>query len=155
VTGQAQLLSSRPPLVFDFSYDAHSGPSGEQPSGTVNGASVTCLNVSGNQATIGAGIPSSNALFFVQDNDGAGQDRIGVEPFLPAPVTVCPDPALISTTLPLFPITSGDITVVDAQPFPTAKDQCKSGGWRSFPGFKSQGDCVSFVASGGKRPPRS
>lgn len=28
---------------------------------------------------------------------------------------------------------------------PTSKDQCKDGGWRSFPGFKNQGDCVNFV----------
>jgi hypothetical protein len=36
---------------------------------------------------------------------------------------------------------------------PTSKDQCKNGGWRNFPGFKNQGDCVSFVATGGKNPP--
>lgn len=34
----------------------------------------------------------------------------------------------------------------------TDKGQCKNGGWQSFsnPTFKNQGDCVSFVASGGK-----
>ena len=36
---------------------------------------------------------------------------------------------------------------------PSTKDQCKNGGWRNFPGFKNQGDCVSFVATGGKNPP--
>jgi hypothetical protein len=36
---------------------------------------------------------------------------------------------------------------------PTTKDQCKNGGWHSFPGFKNQGDCVSWVATGGKNPP--
>lgn len=35
---------------------------------------------------------------------------------------------------------------------PTNKDQCKQGGWRTFPQFKNQGGCVSFVASGGKKP---
>jgi hypothetical protein len=153
VTGQAQVQGSPPrPFVFNFSFDAHSGPSGEQPSGTVNGAPVTCLNVSGNQATIGAAIPGSAALFFVEDNNGAGQDRLAVAPFLPAPVTVCPDPTLIST-IPLIQITSGDITVVDAPPLPTSKEQCKNGGWRNFGVFKNQGDCVSFVATGGKNPP--
>jgi hypothetical protein len=29
---------------------------------------------------------------------------------------------------------------------PTSKDQCKHEGWRSYPGFKDQGDCVRFVA---------
>ena len=35
---------------------------------------------------------------------------------------------------------------------PTSKDQCKNGGWQSFnePAFKNQGDCVSYVATGGK-----
>ena len=36
---------------------------------------------------------------------------------------------------------------------PTTKDQCKNGGWRNFPGFKNQGQCVSFVATGGKKQP--
>jgi hypothetical protein len=136
VTGQAQLQSPR--FEFNFSFDAHSGPSGKQPSGTVNGAPVTCLNVSGNQATIGAGIPSSNALFFVQDNDGAGQDRIGVEPFLPTPVTVCPDPALISTTLPSFPITSGDITVVDAHPSPPQSASARTAAGATSPSSRAR-----------------
>ena len=34
----------------------------------------------------------------------------------------------------------------------TSKAQCRDGGWQSF-GFKNQGDCVSFVATGGKNPP--
>lgn len=35
---------------------------------------------------------------------------------------------------------------------PTDKDQCKKGGWQTFdnPPFKNQGDCVSYVATGGK-----
>ena len=36
---------------------------------------------------------------------------------------------------------------------PTSKKQCKKGGWRTFPQFRNQGDCVSFVATGGKNPP--
>jgi hypothetical protein len=39
-------------------------------------------------------------------------------------------------------------------PLPTSKAQCKNGGWKNFGStFKNQGDCVSFVASGGKNPP--
>jgi hypothetical protein len=34
---------------------------------------------------------------------------------------------------------------------PTTKDECKNGGWRDFGTFKNQGDCVSFVATGGKQ----
>ncbi|HEY8028181.1 MAG TPA: hypothetical protein VIE38_01600 [Gaiellaceae bacterium] len=38
---------------------------------------------------------------------------------------------------------------------PTSKDQCKKGGWQSFGVFKNQGDCVSFVATGGRNQPTS
>jgi hypothetical protein len=43
-------------------------------------------------------------------------------------------------------------TVYDFQLAPTSKDQCKNGGWQTFtnPTFKNQGDCVSYVATGGK-----
>ena len=37
---------------------------------------------------------------------------------------------------------------------PTSTDQCKNGGWKTFGVFKNQGDCVSFVASKGKKTPR-
>jgi hypothetical protein len=35
---------------------------------------------------------------------------------------------------------------------PASKDECKNGGWQQFnsPTFKNQGDCVSFVATGGR-----
>ena len=44
----------------------------------------------------------------------------------------------------------------DSQELPLTKDECKNGGWQSFDGiatFDNQGDCVSFVATGGKNPP--
>lgn len=36
---------------------------------------------------------------------------------------------------------------------PTSIGQCKKGGWQTFGVFKNQGDCVSYVATGGKNPP--
>ena len=36
---------------------------------------------------------------------------------------------------------------------PTSKAQCLKNGWKNFAQFKNQGDCVSFVASGGKNQP--
>jgi hypothetical protein len=36
---------------------------------------------------------------------------------------------------------------------PSSKDQCMKSGWQSFGLFKNQGDCVSFVATGGKNLP--
>jgi hypothetical protein len=34
-----------------------------------------------------------------------------------------------------------------------AKADCMNGGWKTFGVFKNQGDCVSFVATGGKNQP--
>ena len=39
------------------------------------------------------------------------------------------------------------------QVLPTTKDQCKNDGWKAYLVFKNQGDCVSFVETGGKNPP--
>jgi hypothetical protein len=36
---------------------------------------------------------------------------------------------------------------------PTSQDQCRDGGWRAYGIFKNQGDCVSFVATGGRNQP--
>lgn len=37
---------------------------------------------------------------------------------------------------------------------PTSAHQCKKGGWQDFEGvFRNQGDCVSYVATGGKNRP--
>lgn len=48
---------------------------------------------------------------------------------------------------------SVDAVAIASKPLPTSKDQCKNGGWQTFGVFKNQGDCVSFVATGGKNPP--
>ena len=40
-----------------------------------------------------------------------------------------------------------------AQIFPTTKDECKNGGFERFGIFKNQGDCVSYVATGGTNDP--
>jgi hypothetical protein len=46
------------------------------------------------------------------------------------------------------------VAVRSTRLLPTTKEQCKNGGWRNFGStFKNQGDCVSFVATGGKNPP--
>jgi hypothetical protein len=48
-------------------------------------------------------------------------------------------------------------TACDPTELPSNKNQCKNGGWESWydngATFKNQGDCVSFVASGGKNLP--
>jgi hypothetical protein len=36
---------------------------------------------------------------------------------------------------------------------PETKDECKDGGFATFEMFKNQGDCVSFVETGGTNEP--
>jgi len=151
-----------------WTLDAHSGPSGEAPSGTISCISVatgltrftlpvTCLVVSGNQATV-VGSDSLapgqvlTVTVWVEDNGTAENDRLGYSVALQPPPSSCS----ITTSgfaLPLPGQSGPGITVVDGPPLPTSKDECKNGGWRNFPGFKNQGDCVSFVATGGKDQP--
>lgn len=61
----------------------------------------------------------------------------------------------VQGTADVSDITVNGVLQVPAPTGPTSKDQCKNGGWKTFtnPSFKNQGDCVSFVATGGKNPP--
>jgi hypothetical protein len=161
--------------------DARSGPSGENPSGTAEWAcgggsgpnwqvDVTCLSVTGNTAVIGfsGSIPDIGpfrvaGLIRVVD---AGGPASGLDTFewaeergellgepLPGPTDCSSYPSSFPTVFRLQHVIRGDIVVIDARPSPTAKDQCKNGGWQTFGVFRNQGDCVSFVATGGKNPP--
>jgi hypothetical protein len=151
-------------IGFTFDFTAISAPSGENPSGEafvgccgspifieVEGP-VTCLAVSGNRAVIGMRDPTPISgigfleLVAVDGGPGGAQDL-----FTAFPLDSPADCVSELTGQPIF--SSGDITVVDAPPLPTSKDQCKNGGWRDFADFKNQGDCVSWVATGGKKPP--
>ena len=53
---------------------------------------------------------------------------------------------LVGQGAPIFTENFGSTGIV--------QEQCKHGGWKSFGTlFKNQGDCMSFVATGGKNPP--
>jgi hypothetical protein len=155
VTGSATAGEGH--LSVDFTFDVHSGPSGESPTGTVSfdafladlgDLEVSCLTVSGNRASIIALIPPLSpsappgVLIYVEDNDGAAPDGLSWS-FLDTLPTACPVPSAVGE-----PVQTGDVIVTDAQPLPTSKEQCKHGGWRTFGAFKNQGDCVSFVRQG-------
>jgi hypothetical protein len=173
VSGSA--LGPPPSAGANFIFDqldirAVSGPSGENPSGRVSfflvspGAgtfvgsltadNVNCLAVNGNRAVIGF----RDEIFIreqwaveVVDNGPPNSGLDTFAAFLQLTPGDCPPPSLEPKT-----VNPGDVVVRDVQPFPTSKEQCKNGGWRNFPGFKNQGDCVSFVATGGRnRPPSS
>jgi hypothetical protein len=137
-----------------FEINATSGPSGENARGEVRfdavgsiifrlGGPVTCLAVNGNSATIifQDTIGPFFGLIKVQVLDSQ-PDIFDSSPTFGAP-TDCSTP--LSPTIGISPLSTGDIVVVDAPPLPTSKDQCKNGGWRNFPQFNNQGDCLKFV----------
>jgi hypothetical protein len=162
--------------VTDFTVSIQAGRNGENPTGSLalSGfggalnftATPTCLNVSGNAAVGGFQIAGSflgfeGFLASVVDNgppvNGQPVDTVVYSGLLPTAPTTCPAPGeppppeLFSTLG--GPLTSGDLTVIDAPSLPASTSQCKTGGWRNFGVFKNEGDCVSFVATGGKNPP--
>jgi hypothetical protein len=161
VTGEIRTGNERADLVFTF--DAHSGPSGESPTGTVaiytfvagplGTFAVSCLGVHANRATVVVPFPQAapptpaGIVIYVEDNGSSG-DKVDYD-FVSSLPTSCLPPSTVFERPDIF----GDVTVIDAQSLPTSKDRCKDGGWRTFGVFKNQGDCVSFVATGGKNPP--
>lgn len=129
--------------------DATSGPNGENPSGFVTcgplfSGPVSCLAVSGNVALLHVQDARFGTVAVRITDNGATGDT-----FEAFPVIGCPVAAGSYTNFPF----SGNLVVVDAPRLPTSKDQCKNGGWRSFGVFRNQGDCVSFVATGGRNTP--
>lgn len=146
VTGSG--TSSIPGCDGPVQVDAHSGPNGENPTGQVDcgtlfSGPVTCLSVNGNVALLTVQSSVFGAVG-VRITDLPTGDTL--EGF---PGDGCPTPLSFYIELQF----SGDLVVVDGRTLPTSKDQCKKGGWQSYGVFKNQGDCVSFVATGGKNPP--
>jgi hypothetical protein len=128
-------------------------------SGIISNADALYVSVGGNKTTFnlelappdgdGDGVPDStdncpavaNGDQTDSDGDGAGNacdsddDNDGV-----------PDSGDDCSTVP------GDAQ--NGCPLPTDAAQCKNGGWKNYgTSFKNQGDCVSYVATGGRNPP--
>jgi hypothetical protein len=161
-TGQDSAIgegSSGDDIFPAFNFSATSGPNGENPAGSVSvdllggihaTGPVTCLSVSGNQATIGFTYRDFatilQVVLHVEDlgSAGSGLDIIDLHAFEPSqrsPTDCSPIPATLQR-----PVKSGDIRVRDAPVLPSSKDQCKNGGWQSFgTAFDNQGDCVRYV----------
>jgi hypothetical protein len=154
VTGTASQLAVPPSFVVTFTFDASSGPAGQDPTGNVaiQGVfgpvnPVTCLKVEGNRAIVGVALtsqdPPRGLLIYVTDVSDVGlppPDLIGVVS-TDAPPEVCSEQPHTESE-----IVGGNITVVDAEaPFPTSKEQCQNGGWRNYPQFKNRGQCIKFV----------
>jgi hypothetical protein len=147
--------------TYQFAIDAHSGPSGESPTGTASlspaffgpfAGPVTCLSVTGNTGTLNFVVvdpanPFNRHVFTFSVTDSPAGDLIAQRFDVRADTDCTPLPSSGDA------VTLGDIVVVDAPALPTSKAQCKSGGWRAYGVFKNQGDCVSFVATKGKNLP--
>jgi hypothetical protein len=168
-TGTVRLVVTLPEftgtLVSSFELDAHSGPSGEDPSGTVSfpevgivDSPITCLDVrrvtyyggSFLQATMN--FPALGQVT-MQISDGGVPDMpldvVVSQIFSPRAATDC-SPLSFSDTNVRGYVNSGDVVFVDVPPPPVSKDQCKDGGWQDFGlFFSSQGDCVAFVQTRG------
>ena len=162
VAGTATTLGTDVPgsPVVDWAFSVTSGPSGENPSGTVRAAQppsdttffagpVTCLNVHGTVALLTVQTPQFGPVSVrVTDNAGTGApDLIESTPSSPSATCTVPEAAYIRHDA----VTSGDIVVIDAPTtsLPTDKDQCRHGGYAAF-GFRNQGQCVAFGQRGPK-----
>jgi hypothetical protein len=146
-----------------FQIDVRSGPSGQNPTGQASFESgvigpidgpATCLAVGGKVAVFNLQTPQFGVVTFeITDNAGSGQpDTIEGRATGLNEARSPTDCSPLANGLSEI-VVEGDVVVVDAPPLPTSKEQCKHGGWRAFGAFENQGDCVSFVATGGKNPP--
>jgi hypothetical protein len=148
--------------------DAHSGPSGENPSGTAAWQStvgtntfvgaegaVSCLAVSGHTAIIGFnGVPRFfRTLVRVTDGGSSpGQDSFEAisQGFMRLDGTVPPPDCSSFPPPPAGDLTFsgggvndlGDIVVTDAPP--TTYTQCRQAGWVKY-GFASHAACIDYV----------
>jgi hypothetical protein len=149
VTGTAATGAGRG--YVEFTFDAHSGPLGERPTGTVRlnafvgdlGAlPLTCLGVDGNRASMIVKAPENTSnvaglAISVEDNQ-AGPDKIDWRTLMTLP-SDCPAASEV-----FDPTVSGNVTVSDAPPPPTTYSQCRQGGWVQY-GFDSHAACSSYV----------
>ena len=156
VIGSGIAQTSGTDTTFNFSIDARSGPSGENPTGSVTfrftsdgstffSGPVTCLAVNANFGILSVNTPQFRAVG-MEVTDLPSGDLIRA---IPTGNSSC---APIGPAVS-FDVISGNVVVTDAKPLPTSKEQCKNGGWKGYGVFKNQGDCVSFVATRGKNPP--
>jgi hypothetical protein len=148
-------LTEAPAIFGDGFYNvdeltATSGPNGENPTGEISlnelqqifdRGPITCLAVSGNSATFNFRSNFLNGMIVTAHVVDDSPDTLELLATGRAATDCSPIPEVN-----VYPLTSGDITVVDAQ-VPTTLDQCLNNGWRQY-GFANQGQCIAFVNHG-------
>jgi hypothetical protein len=139
-------------LTVPFSIDVRGGPSGENPVGSMQlfiaFTDPTCFVIrsGGGQVADEATINFRNSLtgsrVVARIGGGtSGPRQIGLYQASSPSDCEFREPGSIAEVI------EGDIRIFDAPALPTTKEQCKNGGWRSYPGFKNQGDCIRSVSS--------
>ncbi|HYP47983.1 MAG TPA: hypothetical protein VEQ61_05040 [Thermoleophilaceae bacterium] len=154
--------------------DAHSGPGGQDPSGTmewrrriigdyiVSQTRVTCLAVSGRVAVIGVeGTRTFTRINFslpiaglIRVTDGGPADSsqdsfefaVAQAPFPPQLPQPLPGPTDCSSFPAGEPSLHNDLgDLAVTSALPSAKRDCSLGGWRNYPEFRNRGECVAHV----------
>jgi hypothetical protein len=153
VTGSGRTQDG---LLSLINVDVRSDPDGANPHGQISfqafdivlAGPIRCLDVAGNTAAIGFTDEMFGDFIAVAiDNRPAGTTAEPADEFLAARAPTSPIDCAGELPSPLAggPLAEGDLAVTDAQPTPTSKEQCKHGGWRTFPDFRNQVDCVSSL----------
>jgi hypothetical protein len=147
VTGSGTAGETRAD-VFGFQIDAHSGPMGENPTGSARispeisqpfGGPITCLAVRANVATFNfEAQPGSTSVATFVATDSPTGDQVAYVGGGRAPTDCSP-----VTNPPNQPLNGGDIVVTDAQT-PATYTQCRQAGWVGY-GYASQAQCIRAV----------
>ncbi len=140
-TGVSVTSGTEAVVTASGSWDVCNGGCPSGPNGATNGDVGFCPGANGQPAGLLLGSQDAGATFF---DVGAG-------------------PTVVSTTGELYLGPNDCAKYSDNTGFltaqvslvPTSKDACKTGGWQNLTdlsgtAFKNQGDCVSFVATGGR-----
>lgn len=145
-------------LTVPFSIDVRSGPSGEDPVGSlqlfVAFDDPTCLAIrSGggqvaDEAVINFRNPLTGVRVLVRVTGGTSGPRL----FSVTQASSASDCSFVPPGT-IAEVIEGGISIVDAPALPTSKNQCANVGWKTYGVFRNRGDCVSFVATGGRNPP--
>ena len=140
-------------LTVPFSIDVRSGPSGEDPVGSLQLLipfdDPTCLAIRS-----GGGQFADEAVINFRNTLTGARVLVRIAGGTSGPRQIWLSTASSDSDCSFVPpisvaeVIEGAISLFDAPPPPTTTEQCKNGGWKTYGVFKNQGDCVSFVASG-------